>query len=49
MASRPSGLPDTLVALIPGAEAFDVAMIDRQVVVLDAQTRQVAAVITEDE
>ena len=41
--------PRALVTMIPGVASFDVAMIDKQVVVLDAQTRQVAAVITEDE
>ena len=41
--------PDTLVTMIPGVASFDVAMVDKQVVVLDSQTRQVAAVITEDE
>jgi hypothetical protein len=41
--------PGTLVTMIRGVASFDVAMVDKQVVVLDAQTRQVAAVITEDE
>ena len=41
--------PGALVTMIPEVASFDVAMVDKQVVVLDAQTRQVAAVITEDE
>jgi hypothetical protein len=40
-------LNNTLTALIPRAEGFEVAMVEKQVVLLDAQTRQIAAVIAE--
>lgn len=42
-------LPDTLATLVPQVGAFEVAMIEKQVVLVDPQTRQVAAVIREEE
>ena len=35
-------LPDTLTTLMPQVGAFEVAMIEKQVVLVDPQTRQVA-------
>jgi hypothetical protein len=42
-------LPDTLATLMPQAGAFEVAMIEKQVVLVDPQTRQVAVVIRKEE
>lgn len=42
-------LPDTLTTLMPQVGAFEVAMIEKQVVLVDPQTRQVAAVIKGEE
>ena len=42
-------LPDTLTTLMPQVRAFRVAMIEKQVVLVDPQTRQVAAVIKGEE
>lgn len=39
-------MPDTLATLMPHAENFSVAMIEKQVVLVDPKTRTVAAVIT---
>ena len=41
-------LPDTLATRAPQVGAFEVAMIEKQVVLVDPQTRQVAAVIREE-
>jgi len=42
-------MPDTLKVLIPQTKAFETAVVDKQVVVLDPRTRRVAAVIVEGE
>ena len=42
-------LPDTLTTLMPQVGAFEVAMIEKQVVLVDPQTRQIAAVIKGEE
>lgn len=41
-------MPDTLVTLMPDAKPFAVAMIEKQVVLVDPSTRRVATVITEE-
>ena len=53
-ATMPTGItsapmPDTLKVLIPQTKAFETAVVDSHVVVLDPQTRGVAAVIVEGE
>lgn len=40
-------MPDTLATLIPQAQGFSVAMVEKQVMIVDAKTRQVVAVMTE--
>ncbi|RAI33875.1 DUF1236 domain-containing protein [Rhodoplanes serenus] len=52
-ATLPAGIdlapmPDTLAGLMPEAKPFAVAMIEKQVVLVDPKSRQVAAVITEE-
>jgi hypothetical protein len=42
-------MPGTLEILMPQIGAYEVALIERQVVLVDPQTRQVAAVIREEE
>lgn len=39
-------MPDTLATLMPQARVFEVAMIEKQVVLVDPTSRRVAAVIT---
>lgn len=41
-------MPDTLVTLMPEAKPYAVAMIEKQVVLIDPSTRRVATVITEE-
>jgi hypothetical protein len=41
-------LPDSVARLVPEAANFRVAMIDNQVVVVDPNTRQVVAVVTQE-
>ncbi len=41
-------LSDTLVQMVPGAKKYSVAMIEKQVVLVDPQTRQVVAVVTQE-
>jgi glucose/arabinose dehydrogenase len=41
-------LPDALEALIPDAKGYDVAMIEKQVVLVDPLSRTVAVVVTAD-
>jgi hypothetical protein len=41
-------LPDMVAAIVPQAGVFEVAMIDKQVVLVDPHTRQVAAVIRDE-
>jgi hypothetical protein len=38
-------LPDIVTAIVPQVSMFEVAMIEKQVVIIDPHTRQVAAVI----
>jgi hypothetical protein len=40
-------MPDTLATLIPQAQGFSVAMVEKQVMIVDGKTRQVVAVMTE--
>jgi len=40
-------MPDTLATLIPQAQGFSVAMVEKQVMIVDGRTRQVVAVMTE--
>jgi hypothetical protein len=40
-------LPETLATLIPAARGYDVAMVEKQVVLVDTKTRQVLAIVTE--
>ncbi|WP_170149462.1 DUF1236 domain-containing protein [Rhodoplanes roseus] len=42
-------MPDTLVTLMPEAKPFAVAMIEKQVVLVDPSSRRVAVVITAEE
>jgi hypothetical protein len=42
-----SPMPDTLATLIPSARGFSVAMVEKQVVIVDGKSRQVVAVVTE--
>lgn len=42
-------MPDTLVTLMPEAKPFSVAMIERQVVLVEPESRRVAFVITSEE
>lgn len=44
-----SPLSDTLATLAPQAGAFAVAMVEKQVVLVDPQSRRVAAVIRDEE
>jgi hypothetical protein len=39
-------LPDTLATLIPSARGYAVAMVEKQVMIVDGKTRQVVAVVT---
>ena len=39
-------LPDTLATLIPAAKGYRVAMVEKQVMIVDPTTRQVVAVMT---
>jgi hypothetical protein len=39
-------LPDTLATLIPAARGYAVAMVEKQVMIVDGSTRQVMAVVT---
>jgi hypothetical protein len=39
-------LPDTLATLIPAARGYAVAMVEKQVMIVDGRTRQVVAVVT---
>jgi glucose/arabinose dehydrogenase len=39
-------LPDTLATLIPAARGYAVAMVEKQVMIVDGKTRQVVAVVT---
>lgn len=53
-ATLPSGvdlapMPDTLVTLMPEAKPFGVAMIEKQVVLVEPTSRRVTAVITAEE
>ena len=41
-------LPDMVAAIVPQAGVFEAAMIEKQVVLVDPHTRQVAAVIREE-
>jgi len=40
-------LPDIVTAIVPQVGVFEVAMIEKQVVIIDPHTRQIAAVIQE--
>lgn len=40
-------MPDTLATLIPAARGYVVAMVEKQVMIVDGRTRQVLAVVTE--
>lgn len=42
-------MPDTLVTLMPEAKPFAVAMIEKQVVLVEPESRRVALVITSEE
>jgi hypothetical protein len=42
-----AAMPDTLATLIPQAQGFAVAMVEKQVMIVDAKTRLVVAVMTE--
>ena len=42
-------MPDTLVTLMPEAKPFSVAVIERQVVLVEPESRRVAVVITANE
>ncbi|MFZ1894407.1 MAG: DUF1236 domain-containing protein [Rhodoplanes sp.] len=44
-----SPMPDTLATLIPQVGAFEAAMIEKQVILVDPQTRQVTVVIKGEE
>jgi hypothetical protein len=39
-------LPDTLASLLPQARGYQVAMVEKQVILVDPKTRQVVAVVT---
>jgi hypothetical protein len=39
-------LPDTLATLIPAARGYAIAMVEKQVMIVDDETRQVVAVVT---
>src|SRR5690242_16920148 len=39
-------VPDTLVALIPKMKSYEVAMVEKQVVVVDPKSKSVVAVVT---
>jgi hypothetical protein len=39
-------VPDTLATLIPAARGYRVAMVEKQVMIVDGSTRQVMAVVT---
>jgi hypothetical protein len=40
-------MPDTLATLIPQARGYVVAMVEKQVMIVDGKNRQVVAVVTE--
>jgi hypothetical protein len=42
-----AAMPDTLATLIPEARGFSVAMVEKQVMIVDRNSRQVVAVVTE--
>ena len=48
-ASALAPVPDTLTALMPQVGGFETAMIEKQVVLVDPQNRQVAVVIKGEE
>lgn len=41
-----AALPDTLATLIPATRGYAVAMVEKQVMIVDGRTRQVVAVVT---